>query len=203
MYVLTPNIKCSDIEVIQSWPGSDGDIDNRNLPKAPTEISVESDGETLWGYQIPAGAKRYGWFKLLLDRRSAKTQYDDPGLAAAIDAGNPSSLFALPPGKGARGVSLDYLRLLYEHIMDHLKKQVPRTFDSTPIQFVLTTPAIWSHQAQSLTCEIAKEAGFGSRAGDKLTMVAEPEAAASYCLREQQESPQELEHELQVFWFFR
>lgn len=178
-------------------------MDNRNLPKAPTEISLESDGEILWGYQIPAGAKRYGWFKLLLDRKSTKTQYDDPNLAGAIDASNPNSLFALPPGKGARGVSLDYLRLLYEHVMAQLKERVPKTFDSTPIQFVLTTPAIWSHEAQSLTCDIAKEAGFGSRAGDKLAMVAEPEAAASYCLRELQELHKGSEHELQVFWCFR
>lgn len=175
-------------------------MDNKTLPKAPTEITLETDGERLWGYQIPAGAKRYGWFKLLLDRKSDKTKYDDPNLADAIDAKNPNSLFALPPYKGARGVALEYLRLLYKHVMERLQERVPLTFDSTPIQFVITTPAIWSHEAQSVTYDIAKEAGFASRAGDKIAMVAEPEAAASYCLRELQEKHQDSEHELKAFY---
>lgn len=178
-------------------------MDNKTLPKAPTEITLESDGEKLWGYQIPAGAKRYGWFKLLLDRKSAKTKYDDPNLAGAIDTKNPNSLFALPPDKDARGVALEYLKLFYKHVMERLRERVPLTFDSTPIQFVITTPAIWSHEAQSATFGIAKEAGFTSRAGDKIAMVAEPEAAASYCLRELQEQHKGSEHELQVGYSHR
>jgi hypothetical protein len=68
--------------------------------------------------------------------------------------------------------------------MDTLQRRLILTLDSTPIQFVLTTPAIWSHEAQNTTCKAAKKAGFASRAGDTLSMVSEPEAAASYCLRE-------------------
>lgn len=200
LQVLGNDVKYSDIEVIQTWPGRGGDMDNKTLPKAPTEITLESEGERLWGYQIPAGAKRYGWFKLLLDQKSAKTKYDDPNLADAIDAKNPNSLFALPPNKDARGVALEYLRLFYKHVMERLQDRVPLTFDSTPIQFVITTPAIWSHEAQGVTCDIAKEAGFASRAGDKIAMVAEPEAAASYCLRELQEKHKDSEHELKAFY---
>lgn len=193
LQVLDDNPKYGDIEVIQTWPGKGGDADNRTMDKAPTEISFE-DGLKLWGFQIPPGVKRYGCFKLLLDEKSDKTKYDDPNL----DAGNPNALLAFPPGQDVYDIAFEYLRLLYDHAMDRLRKRVPLTFDSTPIQFVLTTPAIWSHEAQDATCKIAKRAGFGSRAGDTITMVAEPEAAASYCLRDVFAVHEGSENELQV-----
>ena len=84
----------------------------------------------------------------------------------------------LPAGKTAAETATDYLKLLYTHLMKTLRKRFIRTLDNTPIQFVLTTPAIWSHEAQNATCQAAKDAGFTSRAGDTLTMVSEPEAAA-------------------------
>jgi len=90
----------------------------------------------------------------------------------------------LPAGKTAVEITTDYLKLLYAHLMRTLRQRLIRTLDNTPIQFVLTTPAIWSHEAQNATCQAAKDAGFTSRAGDTLTMVSEPEAAASYCLKE-------------------
>ncbi|PUU82768.1 hypothetical protein B9Z19DRAFT_1120153 [Tuber borchii] len=180
-YIHTTEPDYKNIEVIDSWPGRG----NTNHAKVPTEISYSDKGAT-WGYDIPPNGIRYGFFKLLLDVNAAETQYDDPRLATS----NPQSMessyanIPLPPGKTAAETTTDYLKLLYTHLMKILHQRFIRTLYNTPIQFVLTTPAIWSHEAQSSTCQAAKDAGFTSRAGDTLTMVSEPEAAASYCLKE-------------------
>lgn len=170
----------SKIKVIKSWPGGGGGIDNRNLDKAPTEISFES-GKTMWGYEIPSGTTRHSCFKLLLDEKASKRTYDDPNLTVGIDSDMRPSL---PDGKTVQDVTFEYLRLLYGHAVRQLREYIPDTFDSTPIHFVLTVPAIWSHAAQRATLDAAKRAGFGSREGDKITMVSEPEAAGAYCLSE-------------------
>ena len=168
------------MEVIDSWPGRG----NTSHDKAPTEISYSENGAT-WGYDIPPNGTSHGFFKLLLDVNAA-TQYDNPRLATS----NPQSIeysyanTPLPAGKTAVEITTDYLKLLYAHLMGTLRQEHICTLDSTPIQFVLTTPAIWSHEAQNATCQAAKDAGFTSRPGDTLTMVSEPEAAASYCLKE-------------------
>lgn len=198
-YLHTDSPYFTDIEVIHTWPGQGGgsDLDNRNLEKAPTEISYENP-EPLWGYQLGPGSKRYGYFKLLLDAKTGATKYDDPGLGTAIDDGNPNAQFQLPPNKSAFDVTADYLELLYGHIMGQLHKRVAVTLKSTPIQFVLTTPAIWSHEAQGVTLEAAKRAGFTTRPGDTISMISEPEAAASYCLRDVHSQRQDSESPLQV-----
>ena len=52
------------------------------------------------------------------------------------------------------------------------------TFDMTPMECWITLPAIWSEEAKDATLTAAKNAGFGSRAGDEIYTIAEPEAAA-------------------------
>ncbi|PUU83105.1 hypothetical protein B9Z19DRAFT_1189884 [Tuber borchii] len=180
-YIHTTEPDYKNIEVIDSWPGRG----NTNHVKAPTEISYSQNGAT-WGYDIPPNGIRHGFFKLLLDVNASATQYDNPRLATS----NPKSMessyanIPLPAGKTAAETTTDYLKLLYTHLMKTLHQRFIRTLYNTPIQFVLTTPAIWSHEAQNATCQAAKDAGFTSRAGDTLIMVSEPEAAASYCLKE-------------------
>jgi molecular chaperone DnaK (HSP70) len=90
---------------------------------------------------------------------------------------------------------------LYAHLMQTLRERLGITLDSTPIQFVLTTPAIWSHEAQDATCDVAKEAGFMSRPGDTLWMVSEPEAAASYSIKEVYSQRKDTENPLKVGLF--
>lgn len=183
----------SKIKVVKSWPGGGGGIDNRNLDKAPTEISFEN-GETLWGYEIPQGTKRHSCFKLLLDEKASKRTYDDPSLASEVDGNMRPSL---PDGKTVQDVTFEYLRLLYGNVMKQLRAHVPDTFDVTPIHFILTVPAIWSHAAQRATLDAAKRAQFGSRKGDKITMVSEPEAAGAYCLSEMHKKS--MGHKLKVY----
>jgi len=167
--------------VIDSWPGRG----NTNHTKVPTEICYTDKGAT-WGYDIPPDGIRHSFFKLLLDVNAAATQYDNPRLATSNPESMESSYANIPlrAGKTAAETTTDYLKLLYSHLMKTLHQRFISTLYNTPIQFVLTTPAIWSHEAQNATCQAAKDAGFTSRAGDTLTMVSEPEAAASYCLKE-------------------
>jgi len=48
----------------------------------------------------------------------------------------------------------------------------------TPIEFWFTVPAIWSDAAKSSTQQAARIAGFGSRPGDQISLISEPEAAS-------------------------
>ncbi|KAF3480439.1 heat shock 70 kDa protein 12A [Arthroderma uncinatum] len=52
------------------------------------------------------------------------------------------------------------------------------------MEFWFTMPAIWSDKAQHATREAAKRAGFGSRPGDEIYMISEPEAAAIAALKD-------------------
>ena len=188
-YIHTSDPDFTKIQVIKSWPGDVG-----NFEKVPTEIGYTRNS-SLWGYEIQPGTDRSGYFKLLLDAKATATQYDSPGLIS--DNGSYAKI-PLPAGKSASAVTTDYLRHLYNHLMNTLRRKLAITISNTPIQFVLTTPAIWSHEAQSATREAAKAAGFTSREGDTLSMVSEPEAAASYCLKEVFFQRRQTENPLQV-----
>ena len=188
-YAHTSEPDFTDIQVIKSWPGDVG-----NYEKAPTEISYTRNS-SVWGYEISPGTERNGYFKLLLDVKAAETQFDS--LCLTADNGS-STRIPLYIGNSAPKVTTDYLRHLYNHLIDTVQQKLAITISSTPIQFVLTTPAIWSHEAQSATCEAAKAAGFTSREGDTLSMVSEPEAAASYCLKEVFSQRKETENPLRV-----
>ncbi|KAL1965072.1 hypothetical protein VTN77DRAFT_6132 [Rasamsonia byssochlamydoides] len=86
---------------------------------------------------------------------------------------------SLSKGKTAQDVVEDFLRHLYNYLVNMLKKQIGEdTFNATPMECYLTMSAIWSDQAQLATREAARAAGFASRPSDTLTMIAEPEAAA-------------------------
>ncbi|RPA76200.1 actin-like ATPase domain-containing protein [Ascobolus immersus RN42] len=196
VHSLTPSVE--DITVITSWPGKAGFKDSRTYDKVPTEISYGRDGSfnevpQEWGYQLAAGQPRYGCFKLLLDGSLPEIHIRRNGSGGVIleedifvDPGNPNAITTpLPAGITAVDISADYLKFVYEHTIDVLKEAMPTTFGVTPLQFVLTTPAVWSHKAQSATLEAAERAGFGSRPNDSILMVSEPEAAANYCLQEQ------------------
>ena len=188
-YIQTSDPDFTKIQVIKSWPGDVG-----NFEKVPTEISYTRNN-SVWGYEIQPGAERSSYFKLLLDAKATATKYDSPGLIS--DRGSYAKI-PLPAGKSAPAVTTDYLRHLYNHLMSTLRQKLAITISSTPIQFVLTTPAIWSHEAQDATREAAKAAGFTSREGDTLCMVSEPEAAASYCLKDIYSQRRETENPLKV-----
>ena len=76
----------------------------------------------------------------------------------------------------------DYLKALRNHLEDVLRCRVGATVVSTtPIEYVLTVPAIWSESAQSKTRSCAERAGMGL--GRSLYLISEPEAAAIHALK--------------------
>lgn len=108
----------------------------------------------------------------------------DPAFHTKLRSVPPTGFMALPTGKEAVDVVADYLSGLYKHTLARLALNYGKEFvDVTPIEFVLTVPAIWSDKARSLTKEAATRAGFGSRQDDKMRMVSEPEAAAIYTIK--------------------
>ncbi|RJE22726.1 hypothetical protein PHISCL_04942 [Aspergillus sclerotialis] len=173
-YVESTKTRLEDINVITSWPDERG-----TSWKTPTRIAYVAENKDLsssqWGFSVTPRMKSYSWTKLLLDKNTPLTKFDDNSLRDLYGEG----LLSLPRGKTAQKVVEDYLRYLYRHLMHTLEKQLGQAvLKSTPIECYLTMPAIWSDQAQLATREAAKAAGFASRPGDTLAMIAEPEAAA-------------------------
>jgi hypothetical protein len=123
----------------------------------------------------------YNWTKLSLDKDASMTVHDDPALVQYIGKG----LLTLPPGRDAKCVCKDFLRNVYQYVIQRLEKHYTlEVVKSTPIDCRFTMPAIWSDPAQSKTKAAALDAGFGSRQGDTINMITEPEAAAICALKQ-------------------
>ena len=56
--------------------------------------------------------------------------------------------------------------------------------ETTPVEYVVTVPAVWSDRARTVMRTCSEAAGLGCR--DTLHMVTEPEAAAVYALRKEE-----------------
>ena len=172
----------NDIVVINNWPGPSRETET--IFKTPSRIAYASENKSIqsdrWGFQVEPGMTAYSWTKLLLDKKSPRTQYDDATLESKTGMG----MLKLPKGKGAVSVCADFLKSIYCHLLQVLEKQITEeTLAVTPLEFWFTMPAIWSDEAQSATKMAAKLAGFGSRAGDEIYMITEPEAAGIATLK--------------------
>jgi hypothetical protein len=102
----------------------------------------------------------------LLDKNALPGEYDDPTLAKMSGHG----MMKLPAFRDAEGVCEDFLREVYKYVSSKLGRE-------------MTLPAIWSEEAKDSTLKAARRAGFGSRAGDDIFTIAEPEAAAIATLK--------------------
>jgi molecular chaperone DnaK (HSP70) len=181
-YVSTDKNDIDDIVVISSWPGPARETET--VSKAPSRIAYATENPLIqadrWDFQVEPGMTAYSWTKLLLDEKSPKTQYDD----ATLESKTGMSMLKLPKGKGAVTVCADFLESVYCHLLRTLEKQVTKeTLAVTPMEFWFTMPAIWPDEAQSATKRAAKLAGFGSRPGDEIYMITEPEAVAIATLK--------------------
>ncbi|KAE9368265.1 actin-like ATPase domain-containing protein [Stipitochalara longipes BDJ] len=172
----------TDINVIKSWPG---------YPyvalKAPSVIAYAHEEknrgkitQNQWGFQVTPKLRSYQWTKLLLDDDIDLTEFDDKSVKELHGDG----FLALPRGKTAKDVCADYLAELYKCMMAKLEKELgAHVLGVTPLEIWVTMPAIWSDKAQVATRDAAKKAGFGSRLGDRLFMIPEPEAAALVAMK--------------------
>jgi molecular chaperone DnaK (HSP70) len=126
-----------------------------------------------WGFQIKESEPRLQKFKLELDptrgheKSYLSINYPDP-MALAHDC-----------TKKAEEKVTDFLLKVREHVIAVLKGKLGNAVvNTTPIEWILTVPAIWSDQAKAATRACAEAAGFGKNAH----MISEPEAAVTYAL---------------------
>lgn len=110
---------------------------------------------------------------------SAATKYDDPSLVCADGDGLP----AKPLHKSSVALCADCLAevatFLYSHLQKRLTKKV---LESSPIDFWLTVPAVWSDLAKYDTLHAAKLARQLAKVmlhpDSQFYLILEPEAAA-------------------------
>ena len=148
---------------------------NANLLTTHSEIQYTPSGYK-WGFQIPDNGQRHQWFKLGLD----PAHCSGASSALARDFPDPN---AAPPeyNHSAEKLVTDYLIALRKHAEQVLRYKLPESaLNSIPIEFVITTPAVWSDLAQNKTRKCAENAGMGT--GSALHIISEPEAAAMYAL---------------------
>ncbi|KAJ9500627.1 hypothetical protein H2202_003843 [Exophiala xenobiotica] len=164
----------NEIAVVNKWTGGPND----NSEKTPTRIAYAEENnipEDKWGDAVKPGLTACQWTKLLLDGKFKKADFDDPLLEGCLG----SSLMHLPEGKTAQEVVTDFLTHVYRHLLRYIEQKVGKTLiEQTSFRFVVTKPATWSLAAQQATRQAARDAGFGSRPGDDVQLIDEPEAAA-------------------------
>ena len=143
----------------------------------PRELEYIGADNWLWGSGIPASAKRLQCFKLELQPDTTKDysrledEYPDERAARRTPQQTPEKL------------TKDYLTSLRIHFEHMLSKVLgPGSLTTTPIEYVLTVPAIWTDLAKSKTKLCAEQAGMGSAA--ELNIIPEPEAAAVWAFHE-------------------
>jgi len=86
-------------------------------------------------------------------------------------------------GKQPVDMITDYLRAVNAHVLTALTAQFSDAMlSSMDFEVVATVPAVWSDKAKALTLKAVKEAGFGPY-NFEVSMVAEPEAAATWALK--------------------
>ncbi|KAL2008856.1 hypothetical protein VTN00DRAFT_7050 [Thermoascus crustaceus] len=130
-----------------------------------------------------AGATKYGLISRLrpgsnccwYQQDAVTEEHDGPLLRQSAGQGIMRTVNNKTPAQ----LCSDYWHCLYQHLITKLEEQIGSiTLLETPIHFILATPAGWEDNARERIKRAAEEAGFGSRSKDRMTLVAEPEAAA-------------------------
>ncbi|KAJ5771670.1 hypothetical protein N7520_002199 [Penicillium odoratum] len=155
-----------DVEVIQEWPGKG----NSTSQKALTLISYVND-KIRWGYEVNDMKAAIRGVKLLLDPSQVVRW-----LPAAESEHLISDLRKEPVD-----VAGDYMKRMVSHIANIIDRRgLGDLLKTLNIQYVLTTPGVWSDKAKDLTMQAAHLAGIQS---SHLSLLSEPEAAAVYTIR--------------------
>lgn len=164
----------NNVFVNKSWPNCAG-----HQEKVPSIISYNMKNPsqpkvTAWGYGAKSSEHTYTWFKLRLGNNQIKEQFDDELLYEGLGS------IKCPDNMTYYTLTTDYLRVFYEHMMAKIIMQVGKpTFELLTFHFVLAVPAGWLDEKGGRAIKsCAEEAGFTQREGDKISLIAEPEAAA-------------------------
>ncbi|KAL9628542.1 MAG: hypothetical protein Q9204_005824 [Flavoplaca sp. TL-2023a] len=162
-------------KLINKWPDVTGK-EGHSGDKVPTELQYIGPDKWLWGTGIPATALRLQWFKLELEPDKTheyarlQEEYPDDRAARRTRSQTPETL------------TKDYLTSLRLHFEYMLSKVLGASLDTTPIEYVLTIPAIWTDTARNKTKAAAEGAGMGR--ANELYVISEPEAAAVWAFHE-------------------
>jgi molecular chaperone DnaK (HSP70) len=159
---------------MKEWQDADGNIGGRTSTEVPTILAYNTNGgDPRWGHQVKDSGPRIERFKLGLYPEAARQQ-------SYVNIKYPDVLRKAPElTQKPEDLTRDYLRKLHAHIIANLVRQLGKlVVDTTPIEYILTVPAIWTDKAKDLTRACAKAAGFG----DAISMISEPEAAVTYAL---------------------
>ncbi|EFQ31525.1 uncharacterized protein GLRG_06814 [Colletotrichum graminicola M1.001] len=155
---------------ITTWPISRNVLEGESSDKVPTKLRYVGD-EVQWGFSIPITAPQdevIEWFKLDLD-----PSLQSMGQAVSAE------------GRGGRNVDklvTDYISALGTHLRYTLREKLgEQVVKTTPLEFVVTVPAIWSDLAKDKTRQACQKA-TGLTAAAPIHLVSEPEAAAIYAL---------------------
>lgn len=167
-------------QVITDWATSRAS--NADQEKVPSAISYDEDGNVEhWGYEaIELGHAEctFRWFKIMLESSGSR-----PGNVEEqqhIEFYRESTLALLKrTNKTPEDVTADFLRALWEHTREYIRKRVENTSWEDTSVVVLTVPAVWSDLAKSKTLDSAKKAGLGD-----CIILSEPEAAALSTLKD-------------------
>jgi molecular chaperone DnaK (HSP70) len=96
-------------------------------------------------------------------------------------------LAKLPPNRSVKDVVSQYLGALRSVALDRMRAEWGDDFvESTPIEYILTVPAVWSDKAKADTLWCGSNAGIG--AVGTIRLITEPEAAAVYTFSQLPES---------------
>lgn len=131
-----------------------------------------------YGNEVLEQMKSYSWMKLGLDP-SGSTQYDEPSLVGSEGKG----VLAKPAHKSPVDICADCLTEIAKFAYSVLEKRMGKEIlDTTPIEFWLTVPAVWSDKAKDDTLRAAKiafrQANISLHPDSLVFLVREPEAAA-------------------------
>lgn len=183
---------------------SDYDFSSKSSSESEGEVEKEAEqreqeprnsNTPFWGFQVQLqlqradtpkdGMKRVTRFKLMLDKGNTLTDDIREEIKPVVRNLKRTKLI-----QKDTDIISDYLTQLFTHTRNELRK-TPNFDDNTPIEFVLTIPAVWPSEAcrtmQKAMAVAAQRSGLGQwekeSLGD-LFIVSEPEAAATCVLAE-------------------
>lgn len=167
--------KPNHVNIITNWESQLWSNSDEN--KVPTCLSYKNGEVSSWGYDVPSNEIAVRLFKLLLLNES-----DVPDHLRDSSQMNSAKLLLETTGKSVIEVISDYIREVWKHSLENIKKSIGRQMvELSRFQIVVTVPAIWPMYAQSRMEEAIKLAGIlGERAAGNttVTFISEPEAAA-------------------------
>src|SRR5689334_16834531 len=121
------------------------------------------------GFSGP-GRNDYVLLNQIVTGRTSLGGYMDQSLEIASRVG----IMKLPEGKTSVQIAADFLSEIRQHALRILEGRIAKTIATTPLEFWLTVPAIWSDKAKINTRNAALLAGFegsSNRPNDRIFII--------------------------------